>query len=65
VEPRGCPKIPFRNCERGCVMMENKKERSADFDRCIDFLVKMIELYGAELLEEIAEIENSDGNNAA
>ena len=46
-------------------MMENKKERSADFDRCMDFLVKMIELYGAEVLEEIAEIENSDGNNAA
>ncbi len=45
--------------------MENKKERSADFDRCIDFLVEMIELYGAEVLQEIAEIENSDGNNAA
>ena len=46
-------------------MIKNKNERSADFDRCIDFLVKMIELYGAEVLEEIAEIENNDGNNVA
>ncbi len=45
--------------------MENNNERSAEFDRCIDFLVEMIELYGAEVLEEIAEIESSDGNNVA
>ncbi len=37
--------------------MENKNEGSAEFDRCIDFLAKMIELYGAEVLEEIAEID--------
>jgi len=28
--------------------------RNAEFDRCIDFLVRMIEKYGDEVLQQIA-----------
>lgn len=40
--------------------MENIQEGRVEFERCIDFLTKMIEVYGAEVLEEIEAAENSD-----
>lgn len=45
--------------------MENNQEGSVEFEQCIDFLVTMIELYGAEVLEEIEAIENSDKEHIA
>lgn len=49
----------------GACLLENNKEGSAEFERCVDFLVKMIELYGAEVLEEIEAIEDGNKNNIA
>lgn len=43
--------------------MENSQERSAEFERCIDFLSKMVELYGTEVLKEIETVESSDKSN--
>jgi len=40
--------------------MENNQEGRVEFERCIDFLVRMIELYGAELLEEIDAVESGN-----
>lgn len=45
--------------------MENNKEGRVEFEQCIDFLTKMIELYGAEVLKEIEAIENSDEEHIA
>lgn len=40
--------------------MENIQEGRVEFERCIDFLVKMIELYGTEVLKEVDAVESGD-----
>lgn len=45
--------------------MENVyKGVDAEFERCIDFLSSMIELYGAEVLQEVENIENSNNDES-
>lgn len=34
-----------------------------EFERCIDFLAQMIQLYGAEVMEEIEALENNKRAN--
>lgn len=41
-------------------------EVSVEFERCIDFLVQMVELYGEDVLREAESIEKeSDDSHAA
>jgi hypothetical protein len=44
------------NDERGDFL---GTERNIDFDRCVDFISQMIQLYGAEVMEEINGIEDN------
>lgn len=37
-------------------------EQNIAFERCVDFLARMIEKYGDELLQEIQDIEETKEN---
>lgn len=42
--------------------MSKERETQVEFDRCIDFLVRMVQQYGAEVLQEVEEIEHNHGD---
>jgi hypothetical protein len=40
-------------------------QQNIEFERCIDFLVRMIDKYGAEVLRELEEKQNKEEKEAA
>ena len=39
--------------------MSGERETQAEFNRCIDFLTRMVQQYGAEVLQEVEEMERN------
>ena len=40
-------------------------QQNIEFERCIDFLVRMMDKYGAEVLRELEEEKNKEEKEAA
>ena len=40
-------------------------QQNIEFERCIDFLVRMIDKYGAEVLRELEEKKNKEEKEAS